>query len=82
MVNQVEYNPFYQQTEIRDYCRANGIQMEAYSPMAHGRVGDSFVIQQIAQKYGQKWQSDCSSLSVSGEYLPHTAIHQKGAYFE
>lgn len=53
MVNQVEYNPFYQQTEIRDYCRANGIQMEAYSPMAHGRVGDSFVIQQIAQKYGK-----------------------------
>ena len=53
MVNQVEYNPFYQQTEIRDYCWANGIQMEAYSPMARGKVGDSFIIQQIAQKYGK-----------------------------
>ena len=53
MVNQVEYHPFYQQREILDYCREKGIQLEAYSPMAQGKVNDNIVIQRLAKKYGK-----------------------------
>ena len=53
MVNQVEYNPFYQQWEIRDYCRAHGILLEAYSPMAQGTLARSTLLSALAEKYGK-----------------------------
>lgn len=33
-VNQVEFSPFLYQRELLSYCRARGIQLEAYSPLA------------------------------------------------
>ncbi len=35
-VNQVEFHPFLYQKELLDYCRGQGIQVEAYSPLARG----------------------------------------------
>ena len=60
MVNQMECHLFYQQRDVLEYCRANGIQMEAYSPMAHGKINDSFVVQNIAKKYGKT----CSQIAI------------------
>ncbi len=36
MVNQVEFHPFLYQKELLDFCRANKIQLEAYSPLTRG----------------------------------------------
>ncbi|XP_002285230.1 D-galacturonate reductase [Vitis vinifera] len=36
-VNQVEMNPFWQQKDLREFCKAKGIQITAYSPL--GGVG-------------------------------------------
>lgn len=35
-VNQVEFSPFLYQKELLEYCRSNGIQLEAYSPLTKG----------------------------------------------
>lgn len=35
-VNQIELHPTWQQREVVDYCKAHGIAVEAYSPMARG----------------------------------------------
>src|SRR4051812_45477626 len=52
-VNQVELHPFLAQKELRDYCRAKNILIEAYSPLTHGkRLKDRRLIQ-IAQSYSK-----------------------------
>lgn len=53
MVNQVEYNPYHQHVELRKYCTANNIQIEAYTPLARGLVNDDEKIQKIGKKYGK-----------------------------
>lgn len=54
-INQVELHVFLQQPELVEYCRKNNIQLEAYSPLAHGKVMDDPVIEQIAQKHGKSY---------------------------
>jgi diketogulonate reductase-like aldo/keto reductase len=52
-VNQVELNPFLNQEEVRRYCEARGIVVEAYSPLTKGyRLGHS-LLGRIAGRYGK-----------------------------
>jgi diketogulonate reductase-like aldo/keto reductase len=51
VINQVELHVFLQQPELIKYCNKNKIAIEAYSPLAHGALGDNQVIQKIADKY-------------------------------
>ena len=53
MVNQVEYNPYNQHVELRKYCEANNIQIEAYTPICRGAVNEDATIQKIAAKYAK-----------------------------
>src|SRR5690625_1511453 len=36
-INQVEYHPYLQQKELKAFCEAHHIQLEAYSPLMNGR---------------------------------------------
>ena len=54
-VNQVELHIFLQQPELVDYCQANGIALEAYSPLAHGKNMDDGVVTKMAQKYHKSY---------------------------
>lgn len=52
-VNQVEFNPFLYQKELLDYCTAQNIRIQAYSPLVHGeRIADNRIAE-IAQRYGK-----------------------------
>ncbi|MGZ4163792.1 MAG: aldo/keto reductase, partial [Tumebacillaceae bacterium] len=54
MVNQVEFHPFLTQQHIYDFCQANGIQMEAWSPlMRGGEVLNHPLLQELSHKYGK-----------------------------
>ena len=53
-VNQIELHPTWQQREVTAFCRAHGIAVEAYSPMARGAdldAGDG-VVERIAGVHG------------------------------
>lgn len=52
-VNQIEFNPFLQQKEISNFCREQGIAIEAYCPLAHGQVLDNEKLAVTADKYGK-----------------------------
>lgn len=54
-VNQVELHVFLQQPELREYCRKQGIAVEAYSPLAHAKANDNKVIKNIADKHGKSY---------------------------
>ncbi|EMN02661.1 aldo/keto reductase [Leptospira noguchii] len=52
-VNQVEFHPFLNQIHLLEYCKKHKIQLEAYSPLAHGQKIEDPTISKIAQKYGK-----------------------------
>ena len=52
MVNQVLSHITNTPFELIDYCKSVGIEMEAYSPVAHGLVLQNEKIAKIAKKYG------------------------------
>lgn len=51
MVNQVELHPLLSQVELREYSREQGIQIEAWAPLAQGQLLDNEVIKEIAQQH-------------------------------
>lgn len=52
-VNQVELHLFLQQPELVEFCKEQGIVVEAYSPLAHGHDIDDPLLAEIAQKYAK-----------------------------
>ncbi len=48
MVNQVEYHPKLSQVELLNFCKENGIQLEAWSPLMQGQLLDNEVLKEIA----------------------------------
>ena len=53
MVNQVELHPLLSQLELREYCKAQGIQIEAWAPLAQGHLLDNEVIAEIAAHHNK-----------------------------
>nr|WP_216626731.1 aldo/keto reductase [Paenibacillus phytohabitans] len=53
MVNQVELHPLLSQLELREFCRAQGIQIEAWAPLAQGHLLDNEVIAEIAERHNK-----------------------------
>lgn len=51
MINQVEYHPRLSQKELQAFCRKNGIQLEAWSPLMQGQLLDNEVLQEIANTH-------------------------------
>jgi diketogulonate reductase-like aldo/keto reductase len=52
-VNQVELHVFLQQPELLEFCRDQGIVVEAYSPLAHGQGMDDPVLLEIAKRHNK-----------------------------
>lgn len=52
-VNQVEFHPLLTQNELLDYCAQKGIQVEAWSPLARGKLFDNETVKAIGEKYGK-----------------------------
>jgi 2,5-diketo-D-gluconate reductase B len=50
--NQVEYHPFLSQQAVIAACRAHGMAVTAYCPLARGRVAESPVVRGIAEAHG------------------------------
>ncbi|EWC45874.1 hypothetical protein DRE_04881 [Drechslerella stenobrocha 248] len=53
LVNQLELNPFITQAALVDFCRANGIVLQAYTPLAKARRLAHPVVVAIAEKHAR-----------------------------
>ena len=59
MVNQIEYHPGYAQAQTVEFCKKNGIALEAWSPLGSGRVLSDPDLSRIAEKYGKSVAQIC-----------------------
>lgn len=50
-INQIELHPCLIQTAIRQYAKAHGIQIQAWSPLMQGQILDNEILVQLAKKY-------------------------------
>lgn len=50
-VNQIEFHPGYTQQEVVDFCKEQGIAIEAWSPIGSGRLLKDEGLLEIAEKY-------------------------------
>jgi diketogulonate reductase-like aldo/keto reductase len=53
LTNQVQFNPFWDQRELLDYCEIHDLLLTAYSPLAHGGVLDDSVLAEVGERYGK-----------------------------
>ena len=52
-VNQVEFSPFSYKKDLLTFCQAQGIQLEAYSPLTRGKKMAHPVLQDVAKRLGK-----------------------------
>lgn len=52
-VNQVEYHPYLNQTDLLEYCQDHDVVLEAYSPLARGETLHDPMLDQLAEDQGR-----------------------------
>lgn len=53
MVNQIEFHPSMLQEETVSFCREHNIYVEAWAPLAKGKVSENEVLIELGKKYGK-----------------------------
>ncbi len=70
MVNQIEFHPGFMQEETVDYCKKNGIVVEAWSPLGCGKMLDNETLKDIAAKYNKTVAQLCLRWCLQNDTLP------------
>ena len=75
MVNQILLHIGNTDLELVEFCKAEGIQVEAYSPIAHGEALKNPAIAKMAEKYGVSAAQLCIRYAIQLDTvaLPKTA---------
>lgn len=69
-VNQIEFHPGYWQPVVTDYCNEHNILIEAWSPLARGRVFKNEYLQQLADKYKKSISQICLRWILQHNVIP------------
>ena len=70
MVNQKEFHPGFMQEETVEYCKKNGIVVEAWSPLGRGKMLDNETLKGIAAKYNKTVAQLCLRWCLQNDTLP------------
>ena len=68
--NQIRYFIGNRQDSITDFCQANGILVEAYSPLATGEIANHEKLASTAEKYGVTIPQLCIRYCIEKNTLP------------
>lgn len=49
--DQVQFHPYWDQTELLDYCAIHDVLLTAYSPLGHGGVLTDPVLEEVGERY-------------------------------
>lgn len=70
MVDQIEFHPGYMQKEAVEYCKANGIAVEAWSPLGTGKMLSNETLMRIADKYERSVAQICIRWCLQNGTIP------------
>ncbi|WP_040214793.1 aldo/keto reductase [Clostridium polynesiense] len=78
MINQVELHPLHSQPQLREFCRANDIQIESWGPlMQGGKILDNELVGRIASEYGKtpaqvilRWHYENNLIAIPKSITP------------
>ena len=70
MVNQIELHIGYNQSEICEYCKKNGIVLEAWAPIGTGRLFGHKPVEEMAAKYGKSVAQLAIRWCIQNDFLP------------
>ena len=70
MVNQIRYFVGNTQDKVTNYCKANDILVEAYSPLATGEILNNEILKKMAEKYNVTVAKLCLNYCLKKGTLP------------
>lgn len=70
MINQIEFHPGFMQKETVAFCRANGIAVEAWSPLGTGKMLSNDTLYTIAAKYQKSVAQLCIRWCLQNDVIP------------
>ena len=68
-VNQIEFHPGYWQQELDSYCKKQNITLEAWSPLARGKVFENEVLKEIAKAHNKSVSQVCLRWIIQHEVI-------------
>ena len=68
-VNQIEFHPGYWQQELVSYCKKQNIILEAWSPLARGKVFENEVLEEIAKAHNKSVSQVCLRWIIQHEVI-------------
>lgn len=68
-VNQIEFHPGYWQPELVEFCKNLNIAVEAWSPLAKGRVFDNEVLKEISRMHNKTIAKVCLRWIIQHEVI-------------
>lgn len=87
MVNQVEFHPHLTQEDLRAYCKKEGIQLEAWSPLKQGQLLDNPVLKEIAEKHNKsvaqvilRWDLQHGVVTIPKSIKEHRIIENSSIF--
>lgn len=87
MVNQVEFHPHLTQEDLRAYCKKQGIQLEAWSPLKQGQLLDNPVLNEIAEKHNKsvaqvilRWDLQHGVVTIPKSVKEHRIIENSNVF--
>jgi diketogulonate reductase-like aldo/keto reductase len=69
-VNQIEFHPGYTQWPLVEYCKKLNIQVQAWSPLARGKVLESNALRGLSQKYSKSPAQICLRWCIDQDIVP------------
>nr|WP_321452011.1 aldo/keto reductase [uncultured Carboxylicivirga sp.] len=78
-VNQIEFHPGYWQKDLVQYCQHQGIVVEAWSPLARGKVFQNELLLSLAKKYNKSIAQVCLRWIIQHDVvaIPKSTTNQR-----
>ena len=86
-IDQVEFHPRLAQKELRQFCKEQDIQFEAWSPLMQGGLFDNSILKTIAKKHGKsvaqviiRWDLQNDVVTIPKSIKEHRIIENSDVF--